>query len=333
MDNKTNSLELLIPISLEEKQELSNIKERFISLTIKIMDKKSGLPIDLLKVYPETPNLEKIYDQLSDLKKCLDSFRPFNIAQMAKLQEAFDVEYTYESNRIEGNTLTLMETDLVINKGMTIEGKPLKDHFEAVNHKNAIDFVRNLVDKKTTFSHKILMDIHALILNSIDPSNAGCYRRDNVRISGSRHLCPNFLKVPDLMDKYFAWYQENKEILHPVQLAAEIHEKLVTIHPFIDGNGRTARLVMNLILLQNGYPIAVIASDREKRNQYYQSLEACHVSATEDNSQFKLLVAKYVKTWVFKYLEFIAPSGNTESKNKGYYFFKKIEPYINQEKD
>ena len=328
MINHINNPDPLIQATSEQQQELATIKEHFISLAMKLMD-TNQIPVDLFNVYPETSNLDELYGQLSDLKKCLDSFRPFNAAQLANLQEAFDTEYTYESNRIEGNTLTLMETDLVIHKGMTIEGKPLKDHFEAVNHLNAIDYIREVVQNQTAFDRKTLLDIHGLILQGIDRSNAGAYRRANVRISGSRHVCPAYEKVPDKMDEYFSWYESHKDSLHPVQLAAEMHEKLVSIHPFIDGNGRTARLVMNLILLQNGYPITVIASDRKKRTKYYDSLEACHLSAGNDNSQFKLLVAEYVKTWVFKYLEFLAPNMGQEDEGKGYYFFKKIEPYLN----
>lgn len=329
MINHINDPDPFIETTPEQQQELAAIKAHFISLAMRLMD-TNQIPIDLLDVYPETSNLDELYEQLSDLKKCLDSFRPFNTAQLANLQEAFDTEYTYESNRIEGNTLTLMETDLVIHKGITIEGKPLKDHFEAVNHLNAIDYIREVVKNQTAFDRKTLLDIHALILQGIDRSNAGSYRRVNVRISGSRHVCPAYEKVPDKMDEYFSWYASHKDSLHPVQLAAEMHEKLVSIHPFVDGNGRTARLVMNLILLQSGYPITVIASDRTRRTNYYDTLEACHLSAGSDNSRFKLLIAKYVKAWVFKYLEFLAPNMGQEDERKGYYFFKKVEPYLNK---
>ena len=327
MINHINNTDTLVKLTPEQQQELARIKAHFISLAIKLMDTHQ-MPVNLLDIYLETSNLDKLYEQLSDLKKCLDSFRPFNTAQLTNLQEAFDTEYTYESNRIEGNTLTLMETDLVIHKGMTIEGKPLKDHFEAVNHLHAIQYIRELVQNKIAFNSKTLLDIHALILQGIDRFNAGVYRRINVRISGSRHVCPAYEKVPDKMDAYFLWYTTHKNSLHPVQLASEMHEKLVSIHPFVDGNGRTARLVMNLMLLQNGYPITVIASDRTKRTQYYNSLEACHLSADNDNSQFKLLVAEYVKVWVCKYLEILAPNMGQEDENKGYYFFKKVEPYL-----
>jgi Fic family protein len=116
--------------------------------------------------------------------------------------------------------------------------------------------------------------------------------------------------------------------MHPVELSAHMHEKLVTIHPFIDGNGRTARLIMNLILLQNGYPITIINSDKGKRLAYYTSLETAQISATKDNTEFQMLVGEYVKEWLFKYLNMLAPSINEDSQNKGYYFFKTIEPHI-----
>ena len=124
----------------------------------------------------------------------------------------------------------------MIHQGMTIEGKPLKDHFEAVNHRDAIQYIRAIVQKEIEFDSQVLFEIHALILQGIDRAHGGIYRRDNVRIGGSRHVCPNYRKVPDLMDEYFRFYQEHKDTLHPVDLAAEMHEKLVTIHPFLDGN-------------------------------------------------------------------------------------------------
>lgn len=319
--------EPIIELSETEKEELESLKETYNAFLRDIMDTAD---FDLYQVYPETAGLEILYKQLTDLKKCLDSFRPFNKSQMANLQEVFDTEYTYESNRIEGNTLTLMETDLVIHKGMTIEGKPLKDHFEAVNHLQGIEYIREVVKEKKNLSNKVLLDIHSLILQGIDRENAGSYRMVNVRISGSRHICPSYIKVANRMDEYFNWYESNKNTIHPVQLAAEMHEKLVSIHPFIDGNGRTARLVMNLILLQNGYPITIIASDRKKRLSYYESLEACHLSETGDNSEFKLLIAEYVKIWLFNYLNMIASNIDEASKDKGYYFFKKIELFLDK---
>ena len=142
MIDHTNNPDPLAPVTVKAQQELAAIKASFISLAMRLRDTRQ-MPVDLFEIYPKTANLNELYGQLSDLQQCLDSFRPFNKAQLANLQEVFDTEYTYESNRIEGNSLTLMETDLVIHKGMTIEGKPLKDHFEAVNHLQAIEYIRS----------------------------------------------------------------------------------------------------------------------------------------------------------------------------------------------
>ncbi len=320
----------IMKISSIEKRELITLKDRFNVLLLNVMENND---FDLSIIYPKTSNLDELYEQINYLKKCLDSFRPLNKSQLKNLQEAFDVEYTYESNRIEGNTLTLMETDLVINKGITVNGKSMQEHLEAINHQYAINLIREFVDKDIEFNKDSLLKIHSLILQSIDHENAGFYRRDRVRISGSRHVCPNPLTVPRLMEEYFLYYQENKDTLHPVSLAANMHEKLVTIHPFIDGNGRTARLVMNLILLKNGYPITILASDKNKRLDYYNSLEQAKISTKRDvsidyNDEFKKLIADYVKDWLFKYLNMFTASINDESKDKGYYFYKKIEPYL-----
>ena len=127
---------------------------------------------------------------------------------------------------------------------------------------------------------------------------------------------------------FFKLYQENKDTMHPVELASNVHEKLVSIHPFIDGNGRTARLVMNLILLQNDYPITIINSDRARREEYYTALETAHLSGDRENTEFQKLIASYVKEWTFKYLNMFAPSIRDDAKDKGYYFFKKIESLL-----
>ena len=226
-----------------------------------------------------------------------------------------------------------METDLVIHKGITIDGKPMKDHLEAVNHQDAIDLIRELAQNDIEFNQNSLLKIHALILQGIDRVNAGMYRRDRVRISGSRHICPNPIKVPQLMDEYFLFYEKNKSTMHPVALAGNMHEKLVTIHPFIDGNGRTARLVMNLILLKHGYPITILASDKTKRANYYSTLEQAQISTIREtdpayNKNFQVLVANYVKDWLFKYLNMFAASINDDSKDKGDYFYRQVEPYL-----
>lgn len=317
-------IQSILPLSEEQKEELKAIKERFSDLVMNAVNN----PFDLSKIYPETTDIEVLTEQLTDLKKCLDSFRPLSSEQVANLNEVFDTEYTYESNRIEGNTLTLIETDLIINKGMTVSGKKMQEHLEAVNHKTAIEFIRNVIDKNAEFTEKTVREIHAIILHGIDLKNAGVWRTDRVRISGSRHICPNPIKIPKLMDELFEYYEANKNTLHPVILSANMHEKLVTIHPFIDGNGRTARLIMNMILLKHGYPITVISSENQARADYYRTLETAQISTTGDNSEFVLLVANCVKKWLFTYLELLAGSIGEENKCKGYHFFKQIEKQL-----
>ncbi len=200
--------------------------------------------------------------------------------QSEKVINAFDIEYTYESNKIEGNTLTLQETALVIEKGLTVGGKTLNEHLEAINHTHAIKFIKDVAQKKEEVTERLICEIHALILKGIDDRNAGRYRTVPVMISGAKHVPPQPYAVPLQMQELAQWYNDNKDTLHPIVLSAEMHERLVTIHPFIDGNGRTSRLLMNLILLQNGYPIAILKGDAESRLKYYNALE---VAQTEDN--------------------------------------------------
>jgi Fic family protein len=246
-------------------------------------------------------NLTSILSSIDSLKSRLDKIRPLDSVQLKKINEAIFLEYTYDSNRIEGNTLTLQETALVIQKGITISGKNLTEHLEAINHYEAVEYIQKLVQSKTELSDRILKDIHALVLRGIDKENAGKYRNVNVKIAGSRFMPTDSVKVIDEMENYFKWYSENKNSLHPVILSAEMHEKLVTIHPFIDGNGRTARLIMNLILLQNGFTIANIIGTNENRLKYYNALEKCQVEHSCED--FHTMVAETVKNSLTEYLK------------------------------
>jgi len=286
----------------------------------------AGSVIDLERAFPPPPDLPGLLDQLTILERCLASFRPFNAGQMRVLQEQFDTEYTYESNRIEGNTLSWQETDLVVNKGMTIGGKPLKDHLEAVNHQFAIGLIRDLAAAEKDFSEDALLRLHAVILQGIDHANGGVYRTVRVRIKGSTHIFPNPAKVPDLMRDYFAFYGTHEDSWHPVALAAVMHAKLVNIHPFIDGNGRTARLVMNLILMRAGYPITIIASENTSRSAYYDALAA--FDRDEASPDFPAFVARNVRRWCLILLDLVASDIAAEARAKGYFFFKSIEPLL-----
>jgi Fic family protein len=285
-------------------------------------------PFQLADAFPMPADLHAFYAQLTALKGYLDEFRPFDPHQVEKLREVFDTEYTYHSNKIEGNTLTLRETDLVVNKGITIGGKSVREHFEAVNHAEAIKRVRELAGGDRDITEPVVLELHALVLQGIDRPYAGRYRDERVRISGSQHVPPNYVKVPDLMTQMYAWYDSSKATLHPVQLAAEMHEKLATIHPFRDGNGRTSRLLMNLILLRNGFPVTVISGERDDRLRYYETLEAAQISQPVDNMAFQRFVAQNVHHWLIRYLEMVTVNGTDRNNGKGAAFLRAIEPHL-----
>ena len=224
----------------------------------------------------------------------LDSYR---------IAQALELEYTFESNRIEGNTLTLKETDLVINEGITISGKSMREHLEAINHQDAVLFLKDLVDKNIELKERDLLQLHNLVLRGIDAENAGKYRTVQVMIKGSQHMPPPPFLVAKQMEDVFLWYQLNKNKLHPVVLAAEMSEKIVTIHPFIDGNGRTSRLWMNLILLKHGYVIANIKGDHSNRLCYYDALEMARVDIKKNS--FIEFIAKVELEALKRYLNIL----------------------------
>jgi len=203
-------------------------------------------------------------------KRQLDRLRPFPPAAVARLRDEFLIEWTYNSNAIEGNTLSLRETELVLRRGLTIGNKTLKEHFEALNHQAGIEFLERFVDRRSELDEDFIRALHGLILRNIDDGQAGAYRSTNVRILGAVHLPPDSTKVPGLINELLCWYSANRYGMPAPELAAWLHYLFVWIHPFIDGNGRTARLLMNLALLQAGYPPAVILTLDRKR--YYRVL-------------------------------------------------------------
>ena len=208
---------------------------------------------------------------------------PLPAPQIQNLDEWYRVELTYTSNAIEGNTLTRDQTALVVDKGMTIKGKSLIEHLEAKNHAEAVDYVRELAShtKPIDITVNTLQDIHRIVLRGIDDTNAGGFRTVPIRVSGSRYIFPNYVKVPDLMSDLLNKLHENAKTMHPCTLAGWFHYEFVTIHPFYDGNGRTARLLMNLILEQFGYPPAIIR--KEDRLVYINAIEQVRFGSTMDD--------------------------------------------------
>lgn len=234
--------------------------------------------------------LKQLLTQADKLQKKWLKKKPLDKTQLQKMKEYFNLNYTYESNKIEGNTLTLKETFLVVNEGLTIGGKTMNEHLEAINHSDAIDFVTGLIQDKEILTERVLQEIHYLILKGIDKENAGKYRRVPVMISGSAFVPPQPYLITKMMEDIFIFYQKNKTKLHPIVLAADMHEKIVTVHPFIDGNGRTCRLIMNLILLANGYTVGVLKGDVKSRMKYYNALEEAQTK--NDRMAFYKLVAQ-----------------------------------------
>jgi len=232
--------------------------------------------------------------RIEEKKNRLDNLRPLGKDALKKLLEDIRLRHTYHSDAIEGNTLTLKETKLVIEEGITIGGKPLKDHIEARNDAEAFDLMIGLAHEKKSISQKLIQRIHEPVTKGII-KDAGKYRTGNVRITGSTTTPPSFLKIVKLMDKYI---QDIKKIkLKPIEKAAFIHYKLVWIHPFYDGNGRVARLLTNFYLMKKGYPPIVLK--KEDRKKYYNNLNKADHG---DLSPFAEFIAKAVNESLQYYL-------------------------------
>ncbi len=242
---------------------------------------------------------DNYFDEVDSLKNELDSKRPIPKETLKSLRESINLEWTYNSNGIEGNTLTLRETQVVL-EGITVGGKSIKEHLEAINHEKAILFLDDLVKDNEPISEWNIKNIHQLILKDIDNENAGRYRKENVTIKGATHIPPDYLKVPELMEKLILTYNTWNEY-HPIIQAALLHGELVKIHPFVDGNGRTSRLLMNLVLMNNGYNPVIIK--KESRLKYYEALDKAHT--TGDYTDFVKLVNKLEIEMLKKYLELL----------------------------
>lgn len=232
-------------------------------------------------------NIKKLLIEVDVLKEQLSTLRPLPGEALRKIQDALDIEYTYESNRIEGNTLTLQETALVVNEGVTISGKSMREHLEAINHTEAINYIKDIAKRDIEINERTIKEIHSLILHGIDRENAGKYRTVPVMISGSTCMPPQpYLIEKQMEDLMIRFKQMEEEKVHPVLVAAYLHDELVRIHPFIDGNGRTSRLLMNLYLLRNGYVIIILKGSNDAKVGYYKALEKSHAEhLTEDFQQ------------------------------------------------
>lgn len=242
---------------------------------------------------------EDYFKEVDEKLAKLNSKRLLSKEATESLQKAINLEWTYNSNGIEGNTLTLKETKVVL-EGITIGGKSVKEHLEAINHENAIEYLEGLVKGKSEISEWNIKGLHQLILKGIDDDNAGRYRNHNVIISGAKHRSPEYIKVPELMEKLMINY-DDWDKYHPIVRASLLHGELVKIHPFIDGNGRTSRLIMNMDLMRSGYVPVIIKKDN--RLKYYEVLDKAHI--TGEYTDFVKLVTEAENEMLDRYLEII----------------------------
>lgn len=215
--------------------------------------------------------------RLEEKKKLLDAKRPLPGIALEQLREGLNIEWTYNSNSIEGNTLTLNETRIVLEEGMTVKGKSLKEHFEITNHHDAIAHLERLVVSKGPLLEREILDLHEMVMLKIEKDFAGRLRNAGVRIVGANFTPPNALKVPGLLSELIDFTNRNEQDLSPIVLASVFHHRFVWIHPFFDGNGRTVRLVMNLLLMRQGYPPAIIL--KTDRKKYYDALNRANAGA------------------------------------------------------
>jgi Fic family protein len=248
--------------------------------------------------------LERLLKEIDEKKARIDRARPLPGIVLSKLTEYLDIEWTYNSNAIEGSTITRQETMLILKEGLTISGKSMKEHLEVTNHKNAIDYLGELMTKIEPITQRDVLKIHSLILEGINNRYAGKIRDVEVYISGSPYKPPMPDRLPDLMHEFSKWMVERQEKkdMHPVRFSAQAHFRLVDIHPFVDGNGRTARLLMNFILMKYGYPIAVFECESDKRKAYYSALQRGHKG---ELVPFEIMLAEYVNVTADKYLDSI----------------------------
>lgn len=267
---------------------------------------------------------KKLQDRIEEKVKELNKLRPLPASAVKKLQEQFRIEMTYNSNGIEGNSLTLKETFLVINEGITVKGKPLKDHLEAKNHYEALEYLSDLVEKgrRQTISERLIRKLHQLITKETEEEWAGRYRNSNVIIGGAEHTPPDALEVPSEMDNLIKWLKESRKKLHIIELAALLHHKLVYIHPFFDGNGRTARLIMNLLLMQAGYPLVIVL--KNDRKKYYQVLSKADKG---DLVPFVIFIARAVERSLDIYLKTLTPVSKKREKYLSLSEIAKQTPY------
>jgi Fic family protein len=299
--------------------------------------------------------LQSTFDRLYDKMAVLKQSRPLPTVALQKIKETLSVEWTYNSNSIEGNTLTLQETQMVLQEGITVKGKSLREHFEAKNHEKAINFLFSIVEEDYELRAIDILSLHSLVLNLIEEDFAGRIRNGGVRIVGANFIPPNANKVSDLLDELIDFVKTNPLQMNDIELATVFHHKFVWIHPFFDGNGRAVRLAMNLLLMRKGFPPAIILStDRKKyydalnqaNNGNYQKLMLLMCQAQErtlniylsslpdndyDFQEISSIVNEPNSPYGQEYISLLARQGKIDAHKEGRNWFttkKAIEDYI-----
>ncbi|WGK94409.1 MULTISPECIES: Fic family protein [Flavobacterium] len=251
-------------------------------------------------------DLQSTFERLYQKKQHLQSSRPLPAIALNKIKESLSIEWTYNSNSIEGNTMSLRETQMVLQEGITVKGKSLREHFETHNHDKAIDYLYSIIEDNYKLRSIDILSLHGLVLRSIEDDFAGRIRNGGVRITGANFTSPNANKVADLLDELIDFINTNPLQLNDIELATIFHHKLVWIHPFFDGNGRTVRLSMNLLLMRNGFPPAIIL--KNDRKKYYEALN----QANNGNYQkLTLLMCQSLERTLNIYINAL-PDNNTE---------------------
>ena len=241
---------------------------------------------------------KKIHQRVLEKKRKLDTLRPLPSSLVARLKKQMMIEYTYNSNAIEGNTLTLRETQLIIEEGMTVGGKSITETLEAKNHPEAIEFVERLVDAKSELTEEVILQLHKLIMSNIT-EDAGHYRTTGVKITGAIFMPPPSSQVKPKIDEHLKWLRKNPDELTPIELAAVFHHRFVQIHPFSEGNGRTARLLMNALLMKGGYPF-IATVPKLDRQKYLKTLAEADSGNT---SNFMNFIARCAEKALDMYLD------------------------------
>jgi len=294
---------------------------------------------------------KRIHKRVLQKKKRLDSLRPLPSTLVKKLKEQLCIDYTYNTNAIEGNTLTLNETRLVIQEGITVGGKTITEVLEAKNHPKAIDFMESIVESNNEINEVVVLNLHKLIMSNI-VEDAGRYRTTGVIITGAAFRPPPSSEVRQQMNELLDWLRRNPDEHSPIELAAVFHHRFVQIHPFIEGNGRTARLVMNAILMKNGYPFISIVSKQDRPKYLHSLVEAdlrnispfvnfiarcvewsldMYLDALDEPKVFSLAEASKITPYSQEYLSLLARNGALGAYKKGRKWFvtkKELDRYL-----